>query len=305
MPRRRWTSPGHFASFLDAGGLVEVDDEMPDPYRRAAFRLVVRHANGELLAALADRDWVAKAPGLRLKMVALARAQDELGHARSLYRVAADLGGGTDGRLLDDLVAGRGRPAEGILRRSGDWAERVVVDHLADSAALAVQRSIATRCSYGPYRRALLAMLPEEEAHVAVGLTRLQRAALGTPRQRLAIQAAVDRRWQPLLASFGPDDAAEDDELQRWRLIAEPNAAVRDRWVAQTVPLLDELGLSTPERDVAVGAEADAEVARLIDEAAGRRQRTAWVRRAMARPADPWVDQVAPVSAGAGAGGRR
>ena len=301
MPRRRWLSPGHFASYLDAGGLVEVDDEMPDPYRRVVFRFVVRHAHSELMAAATDREWVARAPGLRIKMAALARAQDELDHARVLYGVAADLGGARPASLVDDLLAGRGHFHQAFRRQSADWAERVLVDHLVDGAGLVAQRSVAGRCSYGPYRRALLAIVPEEEAHVATGLSRLRRAAVGTQDQRRRLQAALDRRWGSMLRFFGPD-RDQDEDLDRWRIKAEPNAVLLQRWLEQTLPTLDELGLVVPDP---IPADPEADAPTLVAEGSGRRQRTAWVRRAMDRQGDQWVDgleerAVAAAAEGAG-----
>ena len=54
MPRS-WPSMESFEAFLDAGGIVEVDDSMPDPYRRAVFSFIEMHANSELMGGLTER----------------------------------------------------------------------------------------------------------------------------------------------------------------------------------------------------------------------------------------------------------
>ena len=40
-----WASIADFESFLDAAGIVEPDDAMPNGYREAVFRFIELHAN--------------------------------------------------------------------------------------------------------------------------------------------------------------------------------------------------------------------------------------------------------------------
>ena len=82
---RSWASMDEFETFLDDGGIVEVDDDMPDAYRTAVFRFIELHANSELMGGLTERDWIPRTPGLRHKMAVLAKTQDEIGHAHLLY----------------------------------------------------------------------------------------------------------------------------------------------------------------------------------------------------------------------------
>ena len=49
---RSWATMEVFEAFLNDGGLVEVDDHMPDPYRRAVFGFIELHANSELMGGL-------------------------------------------------------------------------------------------------------------------------------------------------------------------------------------------------------------------------------------------------------------
>ena len=102
-----WNSMEEFEAFLDDGGLVEPDDDMPDAYRQAVFCFIELHANSEYMGGLTERDWIAKAPGLSNKLTALAKTQDEIGHAHLLYMVAADMGVKTRDEMTADLLAGR------------------------------------------------------------------------------------------------------------------------------------------------------------------------------------------------------
>ena len=49
---RSWASMVAFEAFLDDGGIVEVDDDMPDAYRQAVFAFIEMHANSELMGGL-------------------------------------------------------------------------------------------------------------------------------------------------------------------------------------------------------------------------------------------------------------
>ena len=68
-----------FESFLDEDGIVEADDAMPVEYRRAVFRFMELHANSELMGGLTEREWIPKAPGLRVKQSAWPRPKTRSG----------------------------------------------------------------------------------------------------------------------------------------------------------------------------------------------------------------------------------
>ncbi|MDP7067252.1 MAG: hypothetical protein QF637_06495, partial [Acidimicrobiales bacterium] len=60
---RTWRDMNEFEEFLNAGGVVEPNDEIPEPYRQAVFRFIELHANSEYMGGLTERDWIPKAPG--------------------------------------------------------------------------------------------------------------------------------------------------------------------------------------------------------------------------------------------------
>ena len=302
MPRS-WPSMEPFERFLDGGGIVEVDDDMPGPYRRAVFSFIEMHANSELMGGLTERDWIPKTPGLRHKMAVLAKTQDEIGHGHLLYMIAADMGIKTREEMLEDLFAGRGRFHNVFHYRAETWGDQVAIAFLVDAAALASQQAVFKNCSYGPYKRILKRIISEEGFHMRLGEDRMMRIAEGTARQRRMFQDSLDRWFWPSLQLFGPD-SKPDDELLRWHIKSERNEVLRDRWVQKFVPLLLGYGFTIPtpelrydetERRWEVGPidweplkrtlrQGGPDSARRIGEAADNWQRTAWVRRALADP---------------------
>ena len=303
MPRS-WSSMESFEEFLDDGGIVEVDDDMPDRYRRAVFSFIEMHANSELMGGLTERDWIPKTPGLRHKMAVLAKTQDEIGHSHLLYMIAADMGVKTREEMLEDLFAGRGRFHNVFHYRAETWGDQVAIAFLVDAAALASQQAVFKNCSYGPYKRILKRIISEEGFHMRLGEDRMMRIAEGTERQRRLFQDSLDRWFWPSLQLFGPD-SKPDDELLRWHIKSERNEVLRDRWVQKFVPLLLGYGFTIPApglrydengRRWDVGPidweplkrtlrQGGPDSARRIGEAADNWRRTAWVRRALTGPA--------------------
>ena len=299
---RTWDSIHDFEAFLDAGGIVEVDDHMPDEYRSAVFAFIEMHANSELMGGLTERDWIPKTPGLRHKMSVLAKTQDEIGHEHLLYMVAADLGIKSRTEMLEDLFAGKSRFHNVFHYKAETWGDQVAIAFLVDAAALASQQAVFKNCSYGPYRRILKRIISEEGFHMRLGEDRMMRIANGTERQRDLFQSALDRWFWPALQLFGPD-SKPNDLLLRWHIKSERNEVLREAWVQKFVPLLHSYQFSVPCPDLmqddhgrwdvgpidweplkATLAQGGPDSARRINEAASNWSRTAWARSAMATP---------------------
>ena len=299
---RTWQTMDEFEAFLDAGGIVEVDDDMPDPYRQAVFQFIEMHANSELMGGLTERDWIPRTPGLRHKMSVLAKTQDEIGHGHLLYMVAADMGIKTREEMLEDLFAGKSRFHNVFHYQAVTWGDQVAIAFLVDAAALASQQAVFKNCSYGPYRRILKRIISEEGFHMRLGEDRMMRIAEGTHTQRDLFQESLNRWWLPAMQLFGPD-SKPDDVLLRWHIKSERNEVLRDRWIQKFVPLLQSYGFTIPDPDLHYDEDAakwivgeidweplkrtmrqgGPDSARRIAEAKDNWERTRWVRTALDR----------------------
>ena len=301
---RTWTDLTEFEAFLDDGGIVEVDDDMPSEYREAVFAFIEMHANSELMGGLTERDWIPRTPGLRHKMSVLAKTQDEIGHGHLLYMVAADMGIKTRQQMLEDLFAGKSRFHNVFHYQAVTWGDQVAIAFLVDAAALASQQAVFKNCSYGPYRRILKRIISEEGFHMRLGEDRMMRIAQGTDTQKEIFQGALDRWFWPAMQLFGPD-SKPNDVLLRWHIKSERNEVLRDKWIQKFVPMLQSYGFTVPAPDLRfdeesgkwdVGpidweplkrtlAQGGPDSARRITEARTNWERTSWVRDAMGRAA--------------------
>ncbi len=243
---RSWSDMTEFQNFIDDGGMVEPTDDIPPAYRDEVFRFIEFHANSELMGGLTERDWIPKAPGLRLKQVFLAKTQDEIGHAHLLYMVAADMGVKTRTEMIEQLFAGESRFHNVFHYKAVTWADQVAIAYLVDAAAFASQRAVFAECSYGPYKRVLKRIVAEEGFHMRHGEEMLLRLAEGTDNQHAMFQDALTRWWWPAVQLFGPD-SDPNDPLLRWKIKSERNETLRDAYVQKYVPLLQSYGFEIPD----------------------------------------------------------
>ncbi len=297
---RSWADMDEFETFLDDGGIVEAHDDMPEAYRTEVFRFIELHANSELMGGLTERDWIPRAPGLRLKQIFLAKTQDEIGHAHLLYMVAADMGMKDREQMLADLFAGRTRFHNVFHYQAVTWADQIAIAYLVDAAAFASQRAVFQNCSYGPYKRVLKRIIAEEGFHMRHGEEMLLRIAEGTRIQHEMFQAALERWWMPAVQLFGPD-SSPDDPLLAWHIKSERNEVLRHAYVQKYVPLLQGYGFDIPDSGLrhdpvdgwliseidwselrATMRNGGPDSRRRIATAAGSYADTAWVRDALA-----------------------
>ena len=105
------------------------------------------------------------------------------------------------------------------------------------------------RCSFGPYARAMVRICKEESFHQRQGYDIMLAMTRGTGEQKAMAQDALARWWWPSLMMFGPSDAASvhSGQSAAWKIKLLSNDELRQRFVDQTVPQADFLGLTVPD----------------------------------------------------------
>jgi len=239
-----------FDEKIDADQKIEPQDWMPEAYRRTLVRQISQHAHSEIIGMQPEGNWISRAPSLKRKAILLAKVQDEGGHGLYLYSAAETLGVGRD-TLLDALHTGKAKYSSIFNYPTLQWADVGVIGWLVDGAAIMNQVPIC-RCSYGPYARAMIRICKEESFHQRQGFESLMVQMQGTPEQRAMVQDAVNRWWWPVLAMFGPPDAASTNTAQgmRWGIKRISNDDLRQKFVDATVPQAAVLGVTLPDPDL-------------------------------------------------------
>ena len=236
-----------FQARIDAGEKIEPKDWMPAGYRKTLIRQIGQHAHSEIVGQLPEGNWITRAPTLERKAILLAKVQDEAGHGLYLYCAAETLGVSRD-ELTEMLLDGRMKYSSIFNYPTLNWADMGAVGWLVDGAAIMNQVPLQ-RTSFGPYSRAMIRVCKEESFHARQGFDAIRKMATGTPAQKKMAQDAVNRLWFPALMMFGPSDADSVHSTQSMALKIKMNTndELRQKFVDQTVPQIEFLGLDLPD----------------------------------------------------------
>ncbi|MEP2715011.1 1,2-phenylacetyl-CoA epoxidase subunit PaaA [Pseudophaeobacter sp.] len=236
-----------FQARIDAGEKIEPKDWMPAGYRKTLIRQIGQHAHSEIVGQLPEGNWITRAPTLERKAILLAKVQDEAGHGLYLYCAAETLGVSRD-ELTEKLLDGRMKYSSIFNYPTLNWADMGAVGWLVDGAAILNQVPLQ-RTSFGPYSRAMIRVCKEESFHARQGFDAIRKMAEGTPAQKKMAQDAVNRLWFPALMMFGPSDkdSTHSEQSMAWKIKMNTNDELRQKFVDQTVPQIEFLGLDLPD----------------------------------------------------------
>jgi len=239
-----------FQKRIDAEEKIEPRDWMPDAYRKTLVRQISQHAHSEIVGQLPEGNWITRAPTLRRKAILLAKVQDEGGHGLYLYSAAETLGVSRE-ELIDQLHSGKAKYSSIFNYPTLTWADIGAIGWLVDAAAILNQIPLC-RCSYGPYARAMVRICKEESFHMRQGYELLMTLCRGSAAQKAMAQDAVNRWWWPALMMFGPSDTDSTHSAQsmQWKIKRFSNDDLRQKFVDQSVPQAEYLGITLPDPDL-------------------------------------------------------
>jgi ring-1,2-phenylacetyl-CoA epoxidase subunit PaaC len=210
--------------------------------RAALAELLLSVADDEFVIGFWDSEWTGIAPMLEEDVATSSIAQDEIGHAKALYELLAELTDDDADRIAYGRDADAFRHAALLNHARGDWAFSVARRYLYETAD-AVRLTALARSSHEPL--ALLAgkMRREETYHMLHIDAWLRRLADGAGRERLA--SAIERLWPDAQEVFAPLDGEET--LVRDGLLPEPMAELHHEWQAKVRPVLEPIAGPLPD----------------------------------------------------------
>ncbi len=236
-----------FQNRIDAGEKIEPKDWMPEGYRKTLIRQIGQHAHSEIVGQLPEGNWITRAPTLERKANLLAKVQDEAGHGLYLYCAAETLGVSRD-EMTKMLLDGRMKYSSIFNYPTLTWADMGAVGWLVDGAAIMNQVPLQ-RTSYGPYARAMVRICKEESFHQRQGFHIMMAMVKGSAEQKRMAQDALNRFWYPALMMFGPSDkdSVHSSRNMAWKIKMNTNDELRQKFVDETAPQADYLGLTIPD----------------------------------------------------------
>ena len=221
---------------------------------RNRIDLLLELADDELILGWRNSEWTGIAPFLEEDVAFSSISQNEIGHARALYELAAQALGTTADALALDRGPEEYRSAPLVELRRLEWARTIARHWLYETADQI--RIEALKASSDPDIAGLAAKIDREEVyhrlHAEMWLDRL----LSNPEGSAKLQEAVEELWPFALGVL--DDELRPLFVERvraalpWELPdAEP--VTRTQHTAELAELLDEM--TTVRRSAPEGAE--------------------------------------------------
>jgi ring-1,2-phenylacetyl-CoA epoxidase subunit PaaA len=261
---------------LAAGKLVEGLQHMSPEYLKGIRRILTVSADTELVSAPAYLRAAQHAPALNNFGSAVSIIQDELAHAHIGYRLLGDLGVDMAALIYEREPAAFKYPYAFDVPLDS-WHELVMANALYDQAGFVLLSDVHRSSTFGPWKRALAKVDKEETFHLRHGRTWVRKLC-ADPAEKARIQAAADWMFVLTLEWFGLPDARKRHGIQlEYGFKGMTNDELRQAWMAEVVPFMEEVGISVPAHreddrwviDCPFPAAFDAEAKRwLLDEGA-------------------------------------
>ncbi len=261
---------------LAAGKLVEGLQHMSPEYLKGIRRILTVSADTELISAPAYLRAAAHAPALNNFGSAVSIIQDELAHAHIGYRLLGDLGVDMSALIYEREPTAFKYPYAFDVPLDS-WHELVMANALYDQAGFVLLSDVHRSSTFGPWKRALAKVDKEETFHLRHGRTWVRKLC-ADPVEKARIQAAADWMFILTLEWFGlPDERKRHGIQLEYGFKGMTNDELRQAWMAEVVPFLQEVGIEAPAHaegdrwviDCPFPARFDAEAKRwLLDEGA-------------------------------------
>ncbi|HTK11017.1 MAG TPA: Phenylacetic acid catabolic protein [Ktedonobacteraceae bacterium] len=190
--------------------------------------------------------WCNGAPALEASVAAAAMAQDELGHARTLYP------------LLEDFVQAQNQPQQIVpatrtlryhLAVLDDppcgWFDFVALNFLIDTAFTTFFEA-AQDSTYEPLRQRARKILQEEHIHFIHAEGWVRRLAKTGGAVRANLEVALRKVWTETLCWFGPADDHCMLQLHHEGIINASPDTLRNRYFDKIMPTLSALQIAVP-----------------------------------------------------------
>ena len=216
---------------------------------QALAELLLSVADDEFVIGFWDSEWTGIAPMLEEDVATSSIAQDEIGHAKALYELLAELSGDDADRIAYGRDADGFRHAALLNHGRGDWAFSVARRYLYETAD-AVRLSALASSAHEPLALLAAKMRREETYHMLHADAWIRRLAEGATSSKRLI-AALRTLWADAQEVFAP--LAEEETLVATGVLSVPMRALHATWQEQVRPVLEpmtgELAAATPSID--------------------------------------------------------
>lgn len=220
------------------------------PQRDALAELLLSIADDEFVIGFWDSEWTGIAPMLEEDVATSSIAQDEIGHAKALYELLAELTDDDADRIAYGRAADDFRHAALLNHARHDWAFSVARRYLYETAD-AVRLAALAASTHAPLAMLAGKMRREETYHLLHADAWLRRLAEGAAGARERLASAIRTLWPDAQQVFAPLDGEE--VLVHAGVLREPMREMHADWEGQVrrtlEPIAGELPVASPTAD--------------------------------------------------------
>jgi 1,2-phenylacetyl-CoA epoxidase catalytic subunit len=217
-------------------------DALPQEYRDLLVKLIYSHA--EILDSkpyrdMIDSQWeVAKREAPTLKDLAMmARFNyEEFNHGYIFSNILRGIGGTFEKFELRQYL---------FEHPKQSWMD-LAIHHFLASKVGVMQIAEWADSSYEPIARVVPRVFREERGHAGMGYLHLQEM-VQDPARKAEAQEKLKVWWPMALDMFGNTESSRNQRYRAWGLKKHTNGQLRDAFIANTLPLLQALGLEVPD----------------------------------------------------------
>jgi ring-1,2-phenylacetyl-CoA epoxidase subunit PaaA len=236
-----------YRSELLCRGVTAYDEgeDLPEEFRRLIVQVVSVQADLEselVFDSSYFRNFMLAAPTPRSRMRMAKFYAEEVNHGYTFWQIAKGLGIEFSARYFREAKRIR-QEAFKKVEDVRSWVELGIVNTLTDRMGVFVFNDMVDS-SYLPWARVSARIAKDEAGHAALGTANLRDsiAAGATEEAQMYLQ-----KWYPLaLDMFGRSDSARQWRYIAWGIKRSPNEALRQAWVREVTPILENLGLRVP-----------------------------------------------------------
>jgi ring-1,2-phenylacetyl-CoA epoxidase subunit PaaC len=217
------------------------------------LNLLLALADDDLILGHRHAEWTGWAPYIEEDLAFSSIAQDEMAHARALYRLARDAG--LTDRDEDGLALGRPpeeyRNAVLCERPNGDWGYSLARQFLYDLAD-GVRLDALAGSSWSELAQLIKVLQLEEKYHVDHALSWFEKLAAGPAEARERLAAGLSAGLGDAVALFEP--LPDEEKLVREGFLPQTSEALLSQWLAGVGQRLEDVSLDyVLERHATVG----------------------------------------------------
>ena len=212
--------------------------------REALAELLLSAADDEFVIGFWDSEWTGIAPMLEEDVATSSIAQDEIGHARALYELLAELTDDDPDRIAYGREPADYRHAALLNHARGDWAFTVARRYLYETAD-AVRLAALAGSAHEPLAALAGKMRREETYHLMHADAWLRRLADGGSETRERLAVALQGLWPDAQDVFSPMQAEE--ALGRDGLLPRPMQELHADWQRQVRQALEPITGPLPD----------------------------------------------------------